>query len=174
MLVQPPGLLPVSRVRSGADAGVAVDAPPVVEAGTPSTTYPTGPYGTAVGSLFRPFRFDVCNPSPDITWEFDRPDFFTSALTVVSICATWSAPCRNDAARIQSQIVAPYAGRGVRFVQLLVQGATPASTSCSGAEPVGATANGTDRGGQAPRSPASACRTCSNTEAIVSTVSSPL
>ncbi len=130
-----------SGVNAGVDVGVdagsaAVDVvvePPTDTGAPPAETYPPGPYGSSVGRLFRPFTLTACNREGDeAMWRFDGPDFFTSELTVLIISAVWCVPCQREAAQIQSEVIDPYADRGVRVVQVLVQNAdysaiTPAS-----------------------------------------------
>ena len=40
---------------------------------------------------------------------------------MISIAAGWCVPCQNESGQIQQEIINNYAGRGVRFVQILVQ-----------------------------------------------------
>lgn len=122
-----------SGVTPPADAGTATDTGVTDPADTGSTTpvdagateqYPAGPYTSSVGGLFRPFSLQACNRTGDeATWRFDGPEFFSNQLTVISIAAAWCVPCQRESSQIQAQIIEAYAGRGVRFVQLLVQNA---------------------------------------------------
>jgi len=112
---------------TGTDAGTVVADTGVVatpDAGVtpPAETYPAGPYGSRVGALFRPFTLTACNrEGAEAQWSFDGPDFFTSQLTLISISAAWCVPCQRESAQMEAELVARYAGRGVRIVQLLVQ-----------------------------------------------------
>jgi hypothetical protein len=119
------------------DVPAAVDLPPPArDVSTGDPTYPAGPYGSSVGRLFQPFSLTACNrEGADATWRFDGPDFFTNQLTVISIAAAWCVPCQRETMQLQEQIITPYAGRGVRFVQLLVQntdGSAISPATCRG------------------------------------------
>jgi hypothetical protein len=116
-------LFPTSRPSSTSRRLLPTSRPSSTPAAPPADRpNPAGPYGSAVGRLFQPFALTACNRSgADATWRFDGPDFFTSNVTVVAIAAAWSVPDQRQAAMLQTQIVDYYAGRGVRFVQVLVQ-----------------------------------------------------
>ena len=116
--VQTAGAHDSGTVTPTPDAGAAPDVTP------PAQMYPAGPYGTSVCRTFRPFSLDQCNtadgtPAP---WQFDGPDFFTSQITVISIAAGWCVPCQMESTQIEARINQHYAGMGVRFVQVLVEG----------------------------------------------------
>lgn len=127
---------PVIDVPSSQDLPAPPDAAPAVDVAPPrdvpevlddgttcGSTYPAGPYGSAIGARFQPFALTACNRTgADATWRFDGPDFFTSAVTVVAIAAAWSVPDQRQTAMLQSQIADYYDGRGVRVVQVLAQG----------------------------------------------------
>ena len=116
------GATPTADAGADIGSGVADVGAPLDTGATPAETYPAGPYGSSVGRLFRPFTLTACNREGDeAQWRFDGPDFFTSQLTVLVIAAAWCVPCQREAAQIQAQIIDPYADRGVRVVQLLVQ-----------------------------------------------------
>lgn len=99
-----------------------VDAP--VDA---PATYPPGPYGSAVCRRFQPFRLDVCDGT---TWDFAGDDFFSSNATVLLFDAAWSVPSQSQTRQIETAL-GPYQARGVRVVQVLVQGADRAAITPS-------------------------------------------
>lgn len=104
------------------DVSTARDLGPSVDTGAAPGTYPAGPYGSRVGSLFEPFALNACNRrDPDTVWRFDGADFFTSNVTVVLIVAGWSVPDQMLTRQVETEIVQRYAGRGVRVVQVLEQ-----------------------------------------------------
>jgi hypothetical protein len=120
----PPGP-PADAAPPPADA-----APPSPAADAESTPpraegYPLGPYGTGIGAVLEPFTLQNCNAEGGATapWRFDGPDFFTSQLTVLIISAAWCVPCQREAAVLERTLIEPFRGRGVRFVQVLVQNA---------------------------------------------------
>jgi len=105
------------------DAGVVADTgtAPATDAG-PTQTYPAGPYGSRVGALFEPFGLTACNrEGADASWRFDQSGFWDNQLTIIMISAMWCIPCQNEAMQVERELVQRYEGRGVRFVQVLVQ-----------------------------------------------------
>lgn len=130
--------------QNGSDAGAQAAADVVTtapqdagstapqDAGTPAAdaggmtmqSYPAGPYGARIGALFEPFGLTACNRSGDeANWRFDQSDFFSSAVTVVTVSAGWCVPCQMEARQIEAEIVQRYAGQNVRIVMVLVQDA---------------------------------------------------
>jgi thiol-disulfide isomerase/thioredoxin len=125
--------------NTGADAGATADvvtvtdvvtaptdagAAPTDAGGMTMATYPAGPYGARIGALFEPFGLTACNrQGAEANWRFDQPDFFSSAVTVVTVSAGWCVPCQMEARQIEAEIVRRYEGMGVRIVMVLVQDA---------------------------------------------------
>ena len=106
------------------DAGVAADTgtQSAVDAGAPTQMYPAGPYGSRVGALFEPFALTACNrEGAEANWRFEQSGFWDNQLTIIMISAMWCIPCQNEAMQVERELVQRYAGRGVRFVQILVQ-----------------------------------------------------
>ncbi|MBI5513793.1 MAG: TlpA family protein disulfide reductase [Deltaproteobacteria bacterium] len=110
-----------SPLADAATAAPAADATPPPQA----EAYPAGPYGTGIGAVLEPFVLQNCNAEGGATapWRFDGPDFFTSQLTVLIISAAWCVPCQREAEVLERTLIEPFRGRGVRFVQVLVQNA---------------------------------------------------
>jgi hypothetical protein len=115
----PPPVAPMtdSGTPDMTDAGTTVDpcAAPV-----PDTAHP---YGTSVGRSFRPLTLENCDGSGLYSFygdnEWCEPDH---RLTVVSIAGVWCVPCQMETAQFESRITAAYAGRGVRLIQVVVDG----------------------------------------------------
>ncbi|MDB4928479.1 MAG: Thiol disulfide oxidoreductase [Myxococcaceae bacterium] len=122
-----PDVPPLDRpapVDAGAD---------VVEAGTdrpaatgdgpdPNRPYPSGPYGTTVGTVIRPFELATCDST---AFRFNGPDWVPARATVLEITAGYCTGCAMLARSIQEQVYAPYRALGLRVVGVLIDGASP-------------------------------------------------
>jgi thiol-disulfide isomerase/thioredoxin len=108
------------------DTGAQVDAGRIGD--------PGAPYGTSLGSNFRPFTLPLCNGTP---YEFYGEDegYFDAPLTVVSMAAGWCGPCRIEADLMQEALVEAYAADNVRVVVAVIQNndyLVPDSDFCQG------------------------------------------
>ncbi len=114
---------PAPTGNTPVDAGTVADTgtTPPVDAG-PVQAYPEGPYGSRVGALFEPFALTACNrEGAEAAWRFQDSGFWDNQLTIIMISAMWCVPCQNEAMQVERELVQRYEGRGVRFVQILVQ-----------------------------------------------------
>lgn len=107
---------PVDR-GAPVDRGVTDVAPPV-DAGR---SYPRGPYGVSVGQVFAPFVLPSCAGG---SYAFDGPEWVSARASVLLLAAGWCAQC-STAARATQSIDDAYRDRGVRVLQVLVEGDTP-------------------------------------------------
>lgn len=125
---QTPDVPPVDRpapVDAGVDASAEAGADRPAASGDgpdPGRSYPTGPYGTTVGSVVRPFELANCDGT---AFRFNGPDWVPARATVLEITAGYCTGCPELAASIQTQVNAPYRARGVRVVGVLIDGASP-------------------------------------------------
>jgi hypothetical protein len=109
----------------GTDAGPLpmVDAP--VDPCAAPIPPATAPYGTSAGRSFRPFTLENCDGSGPYSFYGDNqwceP---THRLTLISIAAVWCVPCQMESALLTDAITEPYRDRGVRVIQILVDGRT--------------------------------------------------
>lgn len=109
----------------GTDSGpIVVDDAPADLCAAP-TPPPTAPYGTSVNRSFRPFTLENCDGSGPYDFYGDnqwcQP---THRLTLVSIAAVWCVPCQMESALLTDAITEPYRDRGVRVIQIIVDGPT--------------------------------------------------
>lgn len=104
---------------------VAVDAP--VTGMGPPIPPADAPIGSSVGRSFRDFTLPQCDGTP---YTFYNEEFWTPehTFTVVSIAALWCVPCQQESAQLTSRIVNVYGDRGVRVVQIIVDGETRGSS----------------------------------------------
>jgi hypothetical protein len=128
---------PPSMTNDG--ASTSDDATPITppEAAPPACVYPTGPYGTAMGSVI----------SPTATWQgYEVGAASISTITAKDLydcdgkkginaivfdeSATWCGSCQQEAQDLPSQM-ATWSTQGVAFLTLMVEDASgqPASTS---------------------------------------------
>lgn len=98
----------------------AVDAP---RAAPLCANVPTSNFGSSRGRKLEDFTLPRCDGTP---YQFYGEEFCapTHRLTVVSIAAEWCAPCQVESAMLTDLIVRPYAPRGVRVIQILIQNAS--------------------------------------------------
>jgi hypothetical protein len=80
--------------------------------------YPPGPYGSRVCTRFAPFVLDRCDGR---RWDFAAEGFSESSATVLYFASMWDLSSQREAAMIERSLATPYASRGVRVVQVLVQ-----------------------------------------------------
>jgi len=107
-----------------ADAGAGEgDAPSVLDAPS-ACTAPTAPYGAAVGDTFAGFNLPRCGGEPYVFYEGGYCEAEHTA-TVVIFSALWCTVCQSESSRVDEEITDPYGARGVRVVQVLVDGTTP-------------------------------------------------
>lgn len=102
------------------DAGIQLpDAGSQTDAG-PTCGDPGAPYGTSLGSNFRPFTLERCDGTP---FEFygEAEGFCDARLTVVAIAAGWCGPCRIEAQQMQERLVEAYEPQGVRIIVAIIQ-----------------------------------------------------
>lgn len=102
--------LPDSASGGGTDAG-----------STPlCTNVPSTGFGTSEGRKLRDFTLPQCNNED---YSFYNADFCDPAhtLTVVSIAAEWCGPCQMESSMITQYVSQPYADRGVRVIQIVIQ-----------------------------------------------------
>lgn len=108
----------------GTDAGPVpmTDAPPSDPCAAP-TPPATAPYGTNVGRSFRPLTLENCDGSGPYSFYGDNqwcePDH---RLTLVSIAGVWCVPCQMESEQLTDFITEPYRSRGVRVIQIIVDG----------------------------------------------------
>jgi thiol-disulfide isomerase/thioredoxin len=116
------------------DAG-GRDAPAASDAGTdvPSACVPpAGPYGTSVGDTLAPLSLPLCDGRAYAFYDASFCDP-SHAATVVMFSAIWCTVCQSESAELIDRIVTPYRDRGVRVVQILVDGAVPGAAVTAGA-----------------------------------------
>ncbi|MGE0792385.1 MAG: peroxiredoxin family protein [Sandaracinaceae bacterium] len=102
------------------DAGPPdVDAGPEDAGTVAACLVPTEGFGTTRGRRFLPFTLETCDGEP---YEFYGEDegYCETSFTVLSVCAGWCTPCREEAALMRTQIIDRYAGYGVRLISTLV------------------------------------------------------
>ncbi len=119
------------------DAGmITADAGMDTSDSGPACTYPDSGYGTLVGYKFAPFTLPQCDGTSYDFVDGDGSgahDFCSSTLTVVSIAAGWCHPCQLESSMMTDLITTPYADKGVRVIQVLVQdpsGNAPSQSFC--------------------------------------------
>lgn len=93
---------------------------------------PAEPYGTSEGRNLRPFTLTRCDGTP---YEFysEADGYCEATFSVIIMSAGWCTPCRAEAGQLESALIAPYAPRGVRVVQALIQDndyAEPSAAFC--------------------------------------------
>lgn len=84
---------------------------------------PTTLFGTSEGRRLENFTLPQCD-NVDYTLyneDFCDPDH---TLTVISIAAEWCGPCQEESRLFTDTISIPYAPRGVRLIQVIIQNAS--------------------------------------------------
>lgn len=83
---------------------------------------PTSGFGSSEGRKLANFTLPQCD---DTDFSFYNDQFCAPehTLTVLSIAAEWCGPCQLESSMLTDRISRPYADRGVRVVQILVQNA---------------------------------------------------
>jgi hypothetical protein len=96
------------------------------DAFTPPTTLcenvPTENFGSREGRALEGFTLPQCNNEDYSLYNEDFCDP-NHTLTVISIAAEWCGPCIEESRVLTDLIVRPYADRGVRVIQVLIQNA---------------------------------------------------
>ncbi len=100
------------------DRGVGGDVGPALDAGR---VYPRGPYGVSAGQVFAPFVLASCAGGG---YAFDGPEWVSARASVVALNAGWCSNCAGAAQAAQA-IDTEYRDRGVRVLQVLVEGSAP-------------------------------------------------
>lgn len=94
--------------------------------------YPRGPYGTALGATLAPFQLTDCSSRP---WRFDEPGFFRSRVSVLELTTGWCSGCAAASQRVEAELHRAYQDRGVRVLEVLLEGAAvtepPTSAFCN-------------------------------------------
>ena len=103
---------------TGDDTGMGggTDAP----AGPLCANVPTSGFGSIEGRKLEGFTLPQCD-NTDYTFygeDFCSPEH---TLTVISIAAEWCGPCQAESAMLTEYISRPYASRGVRLIQIIIQ-----------------------------------------------------
>ncbi|MBL8714410.1 MAG: redoxin domain-containing protein [Myxococcales bacterium] len=107
------------------DSGAADTAPPP-DTAPPSTTYPSGPYGSSVGSTFPNLSFNGYRDGTGSWVPVTMADYYdptgargiTGVLIIVS--ASWCGPCQEEAKALP-KIYPGYKARGARFLGGLIE-----------------------------------------------------
>lgn len=125
-------ILGLSLAACGNPPVVTPDAPISVEdagdsCSAPVPNPPATTYGSSVGSLVRNFTANTCDGTPYTFYneEYCAPEH---TFTVVSIAALWCVPCQMESQILTAQVTEPYRSRGVRVLQILVDGETRGSS----------------------------------------------
>lgn len=80
-------------------------------------SYPTGPYGNAVGQKFEGFELEDCDGN-----SVSFADVLAHGeLALVTIGAGWCPFCNQEAAGLEAEYHTPFCGQGLRIVQVLFQ-----------------------------------------------------
>ncbi|MBN8616171.1 MAG: TlpA family protein disulfide reductase [Deltaproteobacteria bacterium] len=82
----------------------------------------TANFGSLEGRILEGFTLPQCN-NEDYTLygeDFCDPEH---TLTVISIAAEWCGPCQEESRQLTDLVVRPYADRGVRVIQIIIQDA---------------------------------------------------
>lgn len=132
-----PAIVAVSVVLAACDPGAAdepagprPDAGLGAQDGSAACEVPTSGFGSRVGTHAPPLTLTDCAGQP---YDLYGPDFCTAALTVVDFEAGWCTASGLVTDRLTSQVIEPYAARGVRVIQVLQQNeafAAPDTTFC--------------------------------------------
>ncbi len=112
-----------SDAPSSPDAGAERDAPLAPDAGL-ACSPPEGPHGVAVGDVFADFELPRCDDEP---YAFYAGDYCAPShrASVVIFSALWCTVCQSESSRIDDVVTTPYRDRGVRVMQVLVDGPSP-------------------------------------------------
>lgn len=100
------------------DVGAATICPAPIESPAAGRVF-----GTSVNSLFEGFTLPECDGTP-YTFYDDANCPADYELTVVSIAALWCVPCQEESRQLTERISNVYGSRGVRLVQIIVDGPT--------------------------------------------------
>lgn len=83
---------------------------------------PTSGFGASEGRKLENFTLPQCNNEDYSLYGEDFCDP-SHTLTVISIAAEWCGPCQLESSMITEYISRPYASRGVRVMQIIIQDA---------------------------------------------------
>ncbi len=95
-----------------ADAAVAPDVP--------TCSVPERPYGMTVGATFPRAALTDCT-SEESYALYDDPEFCANQVTVLFLTAGWCGTCQAESASIERDINQRFAGRPVRFIQVVIE-----------------------------------------------------
>lgn len=99
--------------------------PPMDDTGTGPlcARIPTTGFGSSEGRKLANFTLPQCDDTPYSFYDdtFCAPEH---TLTVLSIAAEWCGPCQVESSMLTDRISRPYADRGVRVIQIIVQNAS--------------------------------------------------
>ena len=110
-------------VMMGTDAGPVPGTDAPIDPCAAPTPPVTAPYGTAAGRSFRPFTLEACDGSGPYSFYGDNQWCEPGhRLTLVSIAAVWCVPCQTESAQLTDVITEPFRDRGVRVIQVIVDG----------------------------------------------------
>lgn len=98
--------------------------PPQVDAGSTALceNVPTTNFGSREGRTLEGFTLPQCNNEDYSLYGEDFCDP-SHTLTVISIAAEWCGPCQEESRQLTDLVVRPYADRGVRVIQIIIQDA---------------------------------------------------
>jgi hypothetical protein len=84
-------------------------------------------FGSSEGTYFPDVTIPQCDGTP---YSFYNDEYCAEShrFTVVSIAALWCVPCQEESRQLAARISAPYADRGVRLLQVIVDGTPPGSS----------------------------------------------
>lgn len=83
---------------------------------------PTTNFGSREGRALEGFTLPQCNNEDYSLYNADFCDP-SHTLTVISIAAEWCGPCQEESRVLTDLISRPYADRGVRVIQIIIQDA---------------------------------------------------
>lgn len=120
------GALSLVAMGCGGGTPTATDdaAMPVTDTGPAMlcANVPTSGFGSSEGRRLENFTLPQCD-NTDYSFYNDTFCAPEHTLTVLSIAAEWCGPCQVESSMLTDRISIPYASRGVRVIQILVQDA---------------------------------------------------
>lgn len=84
-------------------------------------------FGSSLGTYFDDVTIPQCDGIP---YSFYNDEYCAEShrFTVVSIAALWCVPCQEESRQLAARVSTPYASRGVRLLQIIVDGNPPGSS----------------------------------------------